>query len=216
MATKSRFPCFLKHALLFHNTLQFAIHNIMAVTITTKIKDYVSRIGHRRGFGIQSPWAYSFVRDVIAEDLPYYGYDSISKETRTDKKNESRMARLLLRLGNFVRPDSYTDITQKSSFFAHFIALGCTKCTETSIPQGRAIIHANLKKNSVSEILNIASRCDDKSMLMLTGLCLEKDIQQSWLTIRNNNSIGITFDLGRFALCFLDKSMHKQHYKLFF
>lgn len=188
----------------------------MAVTIITKIKDYLSRIGHRRGFGIQSPWAYSFVRDVIAEKLPYYGYDTIDKEIEEDNKEKRIMAYLLLRLANFVRPDSYVDITGETPFFAHFIALGCSKCIEASIPHGTAIIHADLKKNSISDIVSMARQSNDKSMILLTGLSLESGIQQSWLSLRNDDCIGITFDLGDFTLCFLEKSMHKQHYKLNF
>ena len=32
------------------------------------------RIGHCRGFGVQSPWAYRMVRYVINEHWPYYAY----------------------------------------------------------------------------------------------------------------------------------------------
>ena len=44
------------------------------------LSEYLSRIGKSRGFGIQSPWAYSFVKDVISEKLPYYAYSDIENQ----------------------------------------------------------------------------------------------------------------------------------------
>ena len=68
--------------------------------------DYLSRVGKARGFGIQSPWAYSFVRDVIMEKLRYYEYDNIEKKNlnRDDEKKE----KLYWRLKNFVYGHSFS------------------------------------------------------------------------------------------------------------
>jgi len=32
---------------------------------------------HRRGFGVQSPWAYEFVRDALFERHRYYAFDTL-------------------------------------------------------------------------------------------------------------------------------------------
>jgi len=36
---------------------------------------------HRRGFGVQSPWAYELIRDVLFERLPYYAYEELKLAT---------------------------------------------------------------------------------------------------------------------------------------
>lgn len=67
------------------------------------IKEYLSRIGKARGFGIQSPWAYRFVTEVIAETWPYYIYEDINKRYTT--KKERKYHRLLFRVKNFMTPN---------------------------------------------------------------------------------------------------------------
>lgn len=44
------------------------------------------RAMHRRGFGIQSPWAYELVRDVLFESLPYYAYTEQGLNTPMDQQ----------------------------------------------------------------------------------------------------------------------------------
>lgn len=36
-----------------------------------------NRLRHRRGFGVQSPWSYEFVRDVLEEKSLYYAFDDM-------------------------------------------------------------------------------------------------------------------------------------------
>ena len=67
-----------------------------------RITDYLSRVGKSRGFGIQSPWAYRFVTEVIGETLPYYGYADIEKQYAS--RQERRFWKLVLRVRNFAYP----------------------------------------------------------------------------------------------------------------
>jgi len=69
------------------------------------LREYLSRIGKSRGFGIQSPWAYSFVKDVIMEKLPYYEYEEI--ENAFPNKKECKKQKLYFRIRNFVHNQNF-------------------------------------------------------------------------------------------------------------
>lgn len=63
------------------------------------------RAVHRRGFGVQSPWAYELVRDVLFETLPYYAYD--------EQKLSTPMQRQLFRIRNHFQGQPIIVIDEK-------------------------------------------------------------------------------------------------------
>ena len=77
-----------------------------------------SRHHRSGGFGIHSPYAYKFVRNVWRQRLPYYAYggihqliDTIKQSTTRQQRREmdlisEREARLLFRVTNFFNPQS--------------------------------------------------------------------------------------------------------------
>lgn len=66
------------------------------------LAEYIRRIGKARGFGIQSPWAFRFVTEVIGEKWPYYAYESIDRQYTA--RSERRYQKLMLRIRNYVYP----------------------------------------------------------------------------------------------------------------
>ena len=67
------------------------------------IKEFLKRVGKAKGFGIQSPWAFRFVTEVVAERWRYYAYEDIEKQF--PKRYEQKYQKLLFRIRNFVYPD---------------------------------------------------------------------------------------------------------------
>jgi hypothetical protein len=63
------------------------------------------RFVRRYGFGIQSPWAYSFVKDVLYEKLRFYAYDDLLLQFPGRKDNVIRRDEQLFRLVNFFKPE---------------------------------------------------------------------------------------------------------------
>lgn len=144
------------------------------------IAEYIRRMGKARGFGIQSPWAYSFVTEVIGERMPYYAYEDInSRYPRRQRKRQ----RLYHRISNFAHPNRVyiTDIQHPDDI-----------------------------------ILQLCRMATDRGVVVIENIYRDKASRQRWLQLRDADEIGITFDLYDFAICFLDRKIHKQHYKLNF
>ena len=71
------------------------------------IAEYLRRIGKARGFGIQSPWAFRFVTEVIGEKWPYYAYEDIDRMYTT--RRERRYRKLMLRVRNDIYPNKLVE-----------------------------------------------------------------------------------------------------------
>ena len=68
----------------------------------TRMREHILRIGKARGFGIQSPWAFAFVTELIGERLPYYAYADI--DSKYADRRERKLQKLMFRIRNFVHP----------------------------------------------------------------------------------------------------------------
>ena len=64
----------------------------------------IQRFLHRYGFGIQSPWAYSLVRNVLFEPLRYYAYDELREKFPQCSKTERKRNEQLFRIVNHFKP----------------------------------------------------------------------------------------------------------------
>ena len=64
----------------------------------------IKRVFHRYGFGIQSPWAYSLVRNVLFEPLRYYAYDELKAKHAECSRKERKRNEQLFRIVNHFKP----------------------------------------------------------------------------------------------------------------
>lgn len=153
-----------------------------AAVMRMGIVEYWERWQRSRGYGVQSPWAYRFVTEVVGERRPYYGYEQIDREAGSGY--ERRYRRLLLRVRNAVWPS--------------------------------AVVEAAVGSIDAARLAEIAARCGTTGAMVLTGIDSDSHARALWLATRDSDSVGVTFDLGHFAICFFDLARHKQHYRLLF
>lgn len=101
--------------------LRWSIKNLLSVP---------RRLARRRGFGIHSPFAFDFVRRVIAQPCNYYCYPTIDNIARKEHVKASRL-RLLFRLSLYFRPQTFATLTDSDGAYRRIINLGCPSAKES-------------------------------------------------------------------------------------
>ena len=82
---------------------------------------WMRRMRHSRGFGVQSPYDYRFIRYVINEHWPYYAYDEL-KESVTDIDTKTRkLCRLYFRLANWRQPRYIVDYRPETDAYMKYM-----------------------------------------------------------------------------------------------
>ena len=85
------------------------------------------RIPRSYGFGVQSPFAYEFVRCVVNEKYPYYAYEELYDREAVRDKTELKRCRLCLRLANYIQASSWGIALEKNQRYEKYINAGCRK-----------------------------------------------------------------------------------------
>lgn len=189
---------------------------------------WLRRCGCSRGFGVQSPSAYAFIRYVINEHYPYYAYRELQERLTWLDKRGHQTGRLLLRLANFWQ--SEICIVNEHRFDA-YLHEGCRKAKRVEMEQPilkdnqflketrgmKRMMVIDLEKMGMEEVrTQVLPLCDDQTMLVLLGNLYREKRGEEWLRLQESEHSGITYDLYDIGIIFFDKKVYKQHYRMNF
>jgi hypothetical protein len=159
---------------------------------------WLRRIGHCRGFGIQSPTDYWMVRYVINEHWPYYQYDTLG---HNDDWLTRKMGRLCFRLANWLQP-----AVIESSDYRDYLQAGCRK---TVFGESSELVVMSLENNCQDRLSYIYNKVSPRSVLVVTGI---SKAWKQWRQIVDDKRTGITFDLYYCGIVMFDKKRNKKNY----
>ncbi len=159
---------------------------------------WLRRIGHCRGFGIQSPTDYWIVRYVINEHWPYYQYETLG---RGDDWLTRKMGRLCFRLANWLQPS-----VVESSDYKDYLQAGCRKSV---FGESSELVVIPLEDSSQDRLSYIFNKVSPRSVLVVTGISKAREL---WRQIVDDERTGITFDLYYCGIVMFDKKRYKRNY----
>ena len=188
---------------------------------------WLRRAQYSRGFGVQSPWAYKFIRYVVNEHYSYYKYAQLKQQVYGINKCVRKLCRLYFRIANFQQPHSFIDYLPFSSCYKIYTLAGAKKTlyrpiSQDTTPESYTRILAEVGDNSIvrvslrgnySEFIDKAiDLLPSTSVLILEHIKRNKETEAYWKSLVADDRTGITFDLYYCGLIFLDKTMIKQDY----
>ena len=194
--------------------------------------NYISRIFRRRGFGVQSPFAFHLITQVIYQRTPYYAYEPLrrqEKQLAPEKDNHwlsepLRLKRLLFRLANEVKADTIVDVgvLAASSLYLkaarlHADYIAATSLDELFLEAHRPIdflyLHHYRHPDVMEDAFRVcAPRATRRSLFVVRGIGRSRAMKQLWTRLQSDPRVGITFSLPDVGLLFFDTTRFKQHY----
>ena len=179
--------------------------------------NWIHRMGYSRGFGVQSPSAYSFIRYVLTEHYPYYAYDELKMRFKSFDHATKKKGRLYFRLANYAQASHWFDYHSAEQPYAAYVHEGCRKTVFQAI-DGKTIPHAfRIARLSMTEDYQavyeaLCKVATDDSSLILEGINDNKDTKAFWKRVQESQKATRTYDLFLCGIIVFDTSKHKHHY----
>lgn len=181
------------------------------------------RVKYSRGFGIQSPWAYRFVRYVINEHYPYYAYKELSSLLDSLSPVRQKLFLLYFRIANYAQAGKWFTTIEDSSLLAHFIQAGCHHSQLVTVSrlgmfnynQGDVLIVSAFQLDD-AVLDSFLDNTQNKSILIIEDIHKNSKLFKGWTTLTGDSRCGVSFDLYYCGIIFFDHKLHKHHYLINF
>ena len=188
---------------------------------------WLRRVRYSRGFGVQSPWAYRFIRYVVNEHYPYYKYEHLAEQVYGIDKTTRKLCKFYFRLANYQQAHTFVDCYPSSSCYKIYVDAGCQKAnyhriTEAISEDELIRLFSNIGEYSmvrVSLVANYRTVVDmaldhlpSSSVLIIENIKRDKEAQKYWSELISDSRTGVSFDLYYCGVLFLNNDMVKQSY----
>ena len=183
---------------------------------------WLRRSRHSRGFGVQSPWAYRFIRYVVNEHYPYYAYDDLSRLYEGYPKQIQKLCRLYFRIANFWQAEQALDYSAASEtdinrLYGTFMKRGCNKLEVVPVRHAGDFSSVRLMRLSVEgDYLQVfekaVSLANASTMIIVEQIKRDKESRTFWKSIVDDPRCITTFDLYYCGIIFFDKKRYKENY----
>lgn len=181
---------------------------------------WLRRIKYCRGFGVQSPSAYRFIRYVINEHYPYYAYDELRKELpRLDSLTRKRME-LYFRVANFRQASLWLDFCERNDVIATYVGRGChatqvrriTGLRQITADDRIEVLRICPTAGSEAVLEAALQQADDHTLFIIEDIGYNDTAKRMWQKLLESDITSVSYDLYYLGIAFFDRKRYKNNY----
>lgn len=187
---------------------------------------WLSRIGCCRGFGVQSPSAYAFIRYVVNEHYPYYAYSDLEKALPPASHLHVKTCRLLFRLANNTQACRWLFVGQPTPHQQAYVKAGCHRTEvcqagldglDAALGGGcrHTVVVARRSNGAAMTADAVAKAADSTTLLIIEDIKSDPEAAKAWHALQAGGKASVMFDLYYCGIAFFDKR-NKATYKVNF
>lgn len=173
-----------------------------------------------RGFGVQSPSAYRFIRYVVNEHYPYYAYEDLAELLPSGDVVTRKLSQLYFRLANFCQADCWGVVTNNVDLYEAYITAGCNKtkvidCVhgyELKLVAQSDVCVMTLEGNWRRIFDTFVSSAESHKLLIVEDIHATRSARRIWKEMIQDERTVVSYDLYYCGIIFFDHSKYKQHY----
>lgn len=180
----------------------------------------MQRLRYSKGFGVQSPFAFALINDVINQKYRYDAYSKIEYMTKDMDGDTERLSKLYFRLARYSHPDVISDYSIHSLIDKSVFLLACPHAKVFSLnefPIYDSSLNVGLfRMKIVADYRKIYQICLDSvsedSLLIIEGINDSNESKMFWNEVVHDENTVLTFDLYYVGLVFFNKKYYKRNY----
>lgn len=181
---------------------------------------WLRRIKYCRGFGVQTPSAYRFIRYVINEHYPYYAYDELRKELpRLDSLTRKRME-LYFRVANFRQASLWLDFCERNDVIATYVGRGChatqvhriTDLQQTTADDRIEVLRICPSAGCEALLEAALQQTDDRTLFIIEDIGYNDTAKRMWQKLLDSDLTSVSYDLYYLGIAFFDRKRYKNNY----
>ena len=199
---------------------------------------WLRRIAYCRGFGVQSPSVYSFIRYVVSEHYPFYAYADLRKAIPDMRGRERRLCQLYFRIANNRQAGHWLVVGRNSTggnaigaeAERQYINAGCrnTMVEHLGYSEASRVMGQIFAESDAPVVATIAQSVDasafaetfctsarEHDLLIVEGIGTCKSAKCLWQKVTTNTRVSVSLDLFYCGIAFFDHR-YKQNFKVNF